>query len=108
MTIEKILRSESGRTKSSEYMIHMTADEGKKFVCQNYVDSIGDNNLGYVDDNTAEPIICSQVYLGVDASELDWAEIDESEATTIMEAWEKKQAEDEEKHLTSMMDNTEL
>lgn len=83
MTIEKILRSESTRSKSSNYIIHMTSDEGKKFINQDYLDSTDD----------VEPVVCSQVYLAENASELDWSEIDEQEATSIMETWEKKQEE---------------
>lgn len=87
MTIEKIERTELTKTRANSYMIHMTADEGKKLLNQDYVDSIGEHDLGYVDDDTVQPIICSQVYLSVDGSELDWIEIDEETATKIETAY---------------------
>lgn len=87
MTIEKIERTELTKTRANSYMIHMMADEGKKLLNQDYVDSVGEHDLGYVDDNTVQPIICSQVYLSVDGSELDWIEIDEETANKIETAY---------------------
>lgn len=89
MTIEKIARTELTKTRANAYMILITADEGKKLLNQNYVDSIGEHELGYVDDDTVEPILCSQVYLSVDGSALDWIEIDEDTANKIETAYTK-------------------
>ena len=87
MTIEKIERTELTKTRANSYMIHMTADEDKKLLNQDYISSIGDHDLGYVDDDTVQPITCSQVYLSVDGSELDWVEIDGETATKIETAY---------------------
>lgn len=89
MTIEKIPRTELTKTRANTYMILITADEGKKLLNQDYVDSIGEHELGYVDDDTVEPILASQVYLNVDGSTLDWIEVDEDTANKIESAYIK-------------------
>jgi hypothetical protein len=104
MTIEKIPRTELTKTRANAYMILMTADEGKKLLNQDYVDSIGEHDLGYVDDDTVEPIVCSQVYLSVDGSTLDWVEVDEDMASKIESAY-TKYVEDK---MTSDLYNTEF
>lgn len=89
MTIEKIPRTELTKTRANTYMILITADEGKKLLNQDYVDSIGEHDLGYVDDGTVEPIVCNQVYLSIDGSTLDWIEVDEDIASKIESEYTK-------------------
>lgn len=89
MTIEKIARTELTKTRANTYMILITADEGKKLLNQDYINSIGGHELGYMDDETVEPILCNLVYLSVDGSALDWVEVDEDTAIKIESAYTK-------------------
>lgn len=86
MTIEKIQRSEETKAKTSNDMVVLTAEDGKKLINQDYLDY---KNGTWEGKDTPQLIICSQVYLGVEDSELNYAEIDESVATQYQEEWDK-------------------
>lgn len=86
MTTEKIQRSEGIKARTSNDMVLLTAEDGKKIINQDYLDY---KNGTWEGEDTPQLIICSQVYLGVEDSELNYAEIDESVATQYQEEWDK-------------------
>ena len=90
MKTEKITRSEATKTKASNYMVVLTADEGKKIVSQDYLDYLDGN---YAGEGAPNPNVCCKVYLGCDDSALNYAEIDEATATAYQEAYDKEQEE---------------
>lgn len=75
MKIEQVQRNDNTKTT----MIVLTADEGKKLINQDFIDGI-----------VEEPIICSKVFLGVNASESDYTEITEEEADKYQEKYDQK------------------
>jgi hypothetical protein len=90
MKTEKITRSEATKTRASNYMVVLTADEGKKIVSQDYLDYLDGN---YEGEGTPNPSVCCKVYLGCDDSALNYAEVDEATATAYQEAYDKEQEE---------------
>lgn len=82
MKIEKIPRTTTSNEKSASYMIKITPDEGKKII-----------NQDYLDDNSVAPIIGACMYLADNDSTLNYSEVTEEEATTIITNWEKTQRE---------------
>lgn len=90
MKTEKITRSEATKTRASNYMVVLTADEGKKIVSQDYLDYLEGN---YEGEGTPNPNVCCKVYLGCDDSALNYAEVDEATATAYQEAYDKEQEE---------------
>ena len=91
MKTEKIQRSEATKTKASNYMIVLTADEGKKIISQDYLDYLEGN---YTGEGTPNPNVCCTVYLGCDDSALNYAEVDEQTAQSYQEAYDKQQEEE--------------
>ena len=91
MKTEKVQRSEATKTKASNYMIVLTADEGKKIVSQDYLDYLDGN---YEGEGTPNPNVCLTVYLGCDDSALNYAEVDEAVAQSYQEAFDKQQEEE--------------
>ena len=91
MKTEKIQRSEATKTKASNYMIVLTADEGKKIISQDYLDFLEGNYQG---EGTPNPNVCCTVYLGCDDSALNYAEVDEQTAQSYQEAYDKQQEEE--------------
>lgn len=67
-------------------MITLTAEEGKKLVNQDYLDY---KNGTWEGERTPDLIICSKIYLGIEDSELNYAEIDEATANQYQEEWDK-------------------
>ncbi len=90
MKTEKITRSEATKTRASNYMVVLTADDGKKIVSQDYLDYLEGN---YAGDGKPNPNVCCKVYLGCDDSALNYAEVDEATATAYQEAYDKEQEE---------------
>lgn len=82
MITEKIQRSEETRTKASNVMIVLTAEEGKKIITQDWVD--------YKNGDITEmpdPGICSKVYLADQDSALNYTEVDEATANSYEEEY---------------------
>lgn len=96
MKTEKIQRSEATKTKASNYMIVLTADEGKRIVSQDYLDFLDGN---YEGEGTPNPNVCLTVYLGCDDSALNYAEVDEAVAQSYQEAFDKQQEEEAQQHM---------
>lgn len=86
MITEKIQRSEETKTRASNVMVTLTAEEGKKIINQDYLDY---KNGTWEGDEAPTLIICSKVYLGIEDSELCYAEIDEATANEYQEEWNK-------------------
>lgn len=82
MNIERIQRSEETKTKASNVMVVLTADEGKKIINQDYLDYKNGNWEG---EDKPTLILCSKVYLGTEDSALNYAEIDEAIANEYQE-----------------------
>lgn len=89
MKIDNIQRSEETRTRISNTMEVISADEGMKLINQDYLDKITD-----------ELIIAEKVFLAVESSSLDWAEITEAEALKYQEEYQK--------YLDSLTDNNSI
>lgn len=82
MITEKIQRSEETRTKASNVMIVLTAEEGKKIITQDWVD--------YKNGDITEmpdPGVCSKVYLADQDSVLNYTEVDEATANSYKEEY---------------------
>lgn len=82
MITEKIQRSEETRTKASNVMIVLTAEEGKKIITQDWVD--------YKNGDITEmpnPGVCSKVYLADQDSALNYTEVDEATANSYEEEY---------------------
>ena len=86
MIIEKVQRSEETKTKVSNVMITLTAEEGKKLINQDYLDY---KNGTWKGEGIPDLMICSKIYLGIEDSELRYAEIDETTANEYQEEWDK-------------------
>lgn len=82
MNTEKIQRSEDTKTKASNVIVVLSADEGKKLINQDYLDYKNDVWEG---EDKPTLILCSKVYLGVEDSALNYAEIDEATANSYQE-----------------------
>ncbi len=67
-------------------MVALTAEEGKKLINQDYLDY---KNGTWEGENIPSLILCSKVYLGIEDSELNYAEIDEATANEYQEEWDK-------------------
>lgn len=84
MKTEKIQRSEATKTRASNYMIVLTADEGKKLITQDWLD---------YKNGTREDIpdvgVCTKIYLGVEDSVLNYVEVDEVTANAYQEEYDK-------------------
>lgn len=95
MITEKIQRSEETRTKASNVIIVLTAEEGKKIITQDWVD--------YKNGDITEmpdPGVCSKVYLADQDSALNYTEVDEATANSYEEEYNAamdKLREEEEK-----------
>ena len=76
MNIEKIQRSEETKTKASNVMVVLTADEGKKLINQDWIDY----KNGVIED-IPELLVCTTIYLCDADSVLDYAEINEEQAS---------------------------
>ncbi len=82
MITEKIQRSEETRTKASNVMIVLTAEEGKKIITQDWVD--------YKNGDITEmpnPGVCSKLYLADQDSALNYTEVDETTANSYEEEY---------------------
>lgn len=90
MNTEQIQRSEDTKTRASNTMVVLTADEGKKLINQDYLDY---KNGTWEGEDTPTLIICSKLYLGAEDSALNYAEIDEATALQYQEEWDKLQEE---------------
>lgn len=82
MNTEKIQRSEDTKTKASNVIVVLSADEGKKLINQDYLDY---KNGVWEGEDKPSLILCSKVYLGVEDSALNYAEIDETTANSYQE-----------------------
>ena len=82
MNTEKIQRSEDTKTKASNMIVVLSADEGKKLINQDYLDY---KNGVWEGEDKPSLILCSKVYLGVEDSALNYAEIDEATANSYQE-----------------------
>lgn len=82
MNTEKIQRSEDTKTKASNVIVVLSADEGKKLINQDYLDY---KNGVWEGEDKPTLILCSKVYLGVEDSALNYAEIDEATANSYQE-----------------------
>lgn len=82
MNTERIQRSEETKTKASNVMVILTADEGKKLINQDYLDY---KNGIWEGEDKPSLILCTKVYLGIEDSELNYAEIDEAIANQYQE-----------------------
>lgn len=85
MITEKIQRSEETKTKASNVMEVLTAEEGKKLINQDYLDY----KNGTWEGEKPSLVICSKVYLSIEDSALGYAEIDEEVANQYQEEWDK-------------------
>jgi hypothetical protein len=86
MKTEKITRSEATKTRASNYMVVLTADEGKKLITQNWLDY---KNGTWEEDDIPDVGVCTKIYLGVDDSALNYVEVDEDTANTYQEEYDK-------------------
>lgn len=88
MITERIQRKTKATSRVANSLTIITAEEGKKFINQDYLDY---KNRTYEGDNMPELNICTKIYLSDSDSAFNYAEIDESTAEEYQKEWNKIQ-----------------
>lgn len=88
MITERIQRKTKATSRVANSLTIITAEEGKKFINQDYLDY---KNRTYEGDNMPELNICTKIYLSDSDSAFNYAEIDESTAEEYQKEYDKIQ-----------------